>query len=63
MLGGCLAIAACSKGNVANRIISMERAALDRWGKGDVNGYLDLDDPDVTYSIPRWKNDWTGLPP
>jgi hypothetical protein len=30
----------------------MERAALDRWGKGDPEGYLELMARDVTYFDP-----------
>ena len=33
-------------------IIALERAALDRWGKGDPRGYLDTYAPDVTYFDP-----------
>ncbi len=30
-------------------ILAMERAALDRWGKGDPSGFLEISDPDVVY--------------
>src|SRR6266516_4550790 len=33
-------------------IIALERRALDRWGKGDPQGYLELYAPDVTYFDP-----------
>ncbi|MBZ5557150.1 MAG: nuclear transport factor 2 family protein [Acidobacteriia bacterium] len=33
-------------------IIGLERAALDRWGKGDPDGYFDIMAPDVTYFDP-----------
>ena len=33
-------------------IIALERGALDRWGRGDPQGYLDLYAPDVTYFDP-----------
>lgn len=33
-------------------IISLERAALDRWGRGDPEGYLELYAHDVTYFDP-----------
>lgn len=36
----------------ANHIIALERAALDRWGKGDPQGYLALYAPDITYFDP-----------
>lgn len=36
----------------ADHIIMMERSALDRWGKGDPGGFLDLYGSDVTYFDP-----------
>jgi ketosteroid isomerase-like protein len=33
-------------------IIALERAALNRWGKGDVDGYLELSTADVSYFDP-----------
>ena len=36
-------------------IISLERAALDRWGKGDPSVYLELFEPDITYFDPMQK--------
>ena len=36
----------------SDTIIALERAALDRWGKGDPRGYLDTYAPDVTYFDP-----------
>jgi ketosteroid isomerase-like protein len=33
-------------------IIALERGALDRWGKGDPQGYLDIMAPDLTYFEP-----------
>ena len=35
-----------------NEIIAMERAALDRWGKGDPRGYLEIMAREVTYFDP-----------
>jgi ketosteroid isomerase-like protein len=39
----------------------MERAALDRWGKGDVNGFLEIDAPDITYFDPAVEKRVDGL--
>ena len=41
-----------SEHDVAATIIAMERAALDRWGKGDPSGCLELSAPDVVYFDP-----------
>lgn len=30
-------------------ILAMERRALDRWGKGDPSGFLEISAPDVVY--------------
>ena len=36
----------------ANEIVRLERAALDRWGKGDPGGFLDLYAADISYFDP-----------
>jgi uncharacterized protein (TIGR02246 family) len=33
----------------ADEVISLERAALDRWGKGDPTGFLEIYAPEITY--------------
>lgn len=38
-----------SETEVASAIIAMERAALDRWGRGDPSGFLEISAPDVVY--------------
>lgn len=35
-----------------DEILILERAALDRWGKGDPDGFLELYDSDITYFDP-----------
>ena len=42
-------------------IISQERAALDRWGKGDPQGFVELFATDVTYFDPYQKRRTDGL--
>lgn len=37
---------------IAASILSLERGALDRWGKGDVEGYLEIYADDVSYFDP-----------
>ena len=41
-------------------IIALERGALDRWGKGDPEGYLGLYAPDVTYFDPMQEGRVNG---
>lgn len=41
-------------------IIALERAALDRWGNGDPEGYLGLYAPDVTYFDPMQEGRING---
>src|SRR5262249_49065766 len=36
----------------ADPIVALERGALDRWGKGDPGGYLEIMAPEVTYFDP-----------
>ena len=38
--------------NLAEHIIAIERAALDRWVRADPDGYLDLYSDDATYFDP-----------
>jgi ketosteroid isomerase-like protein len=42
-------------------LIALERAALDRWGKGDPSGYLELYAPEVTYFDPQRERRLDGL--
>src|ERR1019366_760510 len=37
---------------IAKHVLALERAALDRWGKGDPNGYLEICADDVSYFDP-----------
>ena len=37
---------------VADQILMLERGALDRWGKGDPDGFLEVYAPDITYFDP-----------
>ncbi|MBI3808551.1 MAG: DUF4440 domain-containing protein [Nitrospirae bacterium] len=39
----------------------MERAALDRWGKGDPSGYLEISAPEVVYFDPLLERRLDGL--
>ncbi len=42
-------------------IIALERAALDRWGKGDPSGYLEISAPEVVYFDPYVERRLDGL--
>ena len=39
-------------GDVAQTIVALERSALERWGKGDPQGFFDIMAPDQTYFDP-----------
>jgi ketosteroid isomerase-like protein len=43
-------------------ILAIERAAFERWAKGDLQGFLDASDPDVTYFDPFLDARLDGLP-
>jgi hypothetical protein len=47
--------------DVAAKIVAMERAALDRSDRGDVNGFLDISAPDVVYQDPSLDKPLDGL--
>jgi uncharacterized protein (TIGR02246 family) len=42
-------------------IVALERGAMDRWGKGDPSGYLDLYTRDLTYFDPSQARRVDGL--
>jgi hypothetical protein len=50
-----------SEKEIAAQIISMERAALDRWGRGDPSGFLEISDTDVVYFDPFLEKRLYGL--
>ena len=47
---------------IAQKIVAMETAALDRWGKGDPDGFLAISAPDVSYFDPFQEHRVDGLP-
>lgn len=47
-----MATATETQQSVAQTIIEMERAALERWGKGDPSGFLEISADDVVYFDP-----------
>ena len=52
---------AFEKNDVAEQIIAMERAAFDRWTKGDPSGFLEINAPEVTYFDPLLEKRLNGL--
>ena len=51
LLGTVLSMSCLEKRetNITQKIVSMEREALDRWGRGDPWGYTDISAEGVTY--------------
>jgi hypothetical protein len=47
--------------DVQSIVLSLERAALDRWGKGDPSGYLQISDDTVSYFDPFHSQRIDGL--
>jgi len=47
--------------SVADTIIALERAALDRWGRGDPQGYIDTFAPEITYFDPFTEKRVDGI--
>ena len=54
-------IPAIETASTKEKIIATERAALDRWGRGDPQGYLEIMAPDVTYFDPTREKRIDGL--
>ncbi len=46
----------------ATTILALERGALDRWGRGDPDGFLEISDPDVMYFDPFVPGRLDGRP-
>lgn len=49
------------EGEIAKTVFGLEQAALDRWGKGDISGYIDITADDYTYFDPSREKRITGL--
>jgi ketosteroid isomerase-like protein len=47
--------------DVADIVIALERGALDRWGKGDPQGYIEIYAPELTYFDPVQDKRIDGL--
>jgi hypothetical protein len=47
---------------IAGELIALERAALDRWGKGDPDGYLEINAAGLSYFDPFVERRVDGLP-
>lgn len=45
-----------------SRIIALERAALDRWGQGDPQGFFEIMAPEATYFDPTLEARLDGAP-
>jgi hypothetical protein len=48
---------------ISARIISMECAALERWGNGDPSGFLEICAPDIVYFDPHLQKRIDGREP
>src|SRR5438477_6567817 len=60
----CGGLASCGKSSDAfdqEKIIAIEKAALDRWGKGDPQGYLETYAPEITYFDPSREKRADGM--
>jgi ketosteroid isomerase-like protein len=49
------------QGEVEETVLGMEQAALDRWGNGDVSGYIEITADDYTYFDPSLNKRLDGL--
>ena len=47
--------------NVAETIMGLERCALERWGRGDPEGFLEISAPDLSYFDPFIERRLDGL--
>jgi len=49
-----------SDDDLTKTIIMLESAALDRWGKGDPSGFLEISAPDIVYFDPSLERRMDG---
>ncbi len=56
-----LPVQAANQQDTAAKILAMERAAMDRWIKGDPDGFLEISDPEVVYFDPLVAARLNGL--
>ena len=60
----CGILASCERAAVPlnpEKIVALEKAALDRWGKGDPQGYLETYAPEITYFDPAREKRADGI--
>src|SRR6187401_1046214 len=60
----CGVLASCERVTVpldTEKIVALEKAALDRWGKGDPQGYLETYAPEITYFDPAREKRADGI--
>jgi len=50
-----------SSADIEQTIIAMERAALERWGRGDPSGFLEISADDVVYFDPFLSRRLNGI--
>ncbi len=51
----------CAGSTAKGTVVALEHAALDRWGKGDPAGYIELCADEVTYFDPGLEQRLNGL--
>jgi len=51
----------CNETEITEKIIAMEKAALERWCKGDPSGFLEISAEDVVYFDPFMEKRLDGL--
>lgn len=49
------------KENITEKIISLEKQAMELWNKGNPDGFLELSDEDVIYFDPSLKQKLEGM--
>lgn len=50
-----------NEAEIAAHIVGLERASLERWGRGDPDGFLEITSPDVSYFDPFTERRLDGL--
>jgi uncharacterized protein (TIGR02246 family) len=61
LIAGCASSFGSQVPQPADDVIALERSALDRWGRGDVEGFLSLYADEITYFDPLQDRRVDGL--
>lgn len=61
LVAACLAAVVRGEDDVEAEVVALERGALDRWGRGDPMGFVEIAAPQITYFDPDVERRVDGI--